>query len=238
MTRRWTASEQRWSNRRGTSVNSMQSNAADSPGTDPRTTDPDHDQKWNQLLAIMHDRGLIRFDEPRQLSSGEMSLDFIDAKRALSFGADLWLAAGIICDSVTARGIEFSAAGGLTMGADHLAHAVALYRSQVLGSPTEWFVVRKAPKGRGTNQTVEGAALSPESKVLLLDDIVTTGGSIIQAYERVTQETGATVVAAVTMVDRSGLANKFFADQGVPYLPVFTYSDLGIDPIGQGSAAL
>lgn len=199
---------------------------------DQQQDDPEGARR--RLLGVIRDRGLIRFDEPRQLSSGEMSRDFIDAKRALSRGADLWLAARVVCDSLEARGLAFDAVGGLTMGADHLAHAVSLYRSTVLDQPTEWFVVRKAPKGRGTNQTVEGAALDSSNRILLVDDIVTTGGSIIKAHRQVVDETGATIVAAVTMVDRSGLANTHFEAAGIPYLPVFTYEDLGISPVGTG----
>jgi orotate phosphoribosyltransferase len=69
--------------------------------------------------------------------------------------------------------------------------------------------------------------------VLLVDDIVTTGGSIQQAHRQV-MDTGASVVAAVTLVDRSDIAAAYFADQGVPYLPVFTYRDLGIVAVGAG----
>jgi orotate phosphoribosyltransferase len=94
--------------------------------------------------------------------------------------------------------------------------------------------VRKQPKGRGTNRVVEGATLAPGTRVLLVDDIVTTGGSIQQAHERVI-DTGAEVVAAVTLVDRSDIAAAYFERHGVPYLPVFTYHDLGIVPVGVGA---
>lgn len=186
------------------------------------------------LLEVIRSRGLLHFDEPRQLSSGEMSHDFIDAKRALANGTHLWLAASVICESLAGLGLDFDSVGGLTMGADHLAHAVSLYRSVQDNVPTEWFVVRKAPKGRGTNQTVEGAILGPDNRVLLVDDIVTTGGSIVKAHKQVRHETGAQIVAAVTMVDRSGLANEYFDAEHIPYLPVFTYLDLDIKPVGRG----
>ncbi len=199
--------------------------------TTPSTEPPnDLDGDRARLLAVVKERGLIQFDEPRQLSSGEMSRDFIDAKRALARGADLRLAAQVIVGSVAASGIEFDAVGGLTMGADHFAHGIVTY----LADDHEWFVVRKQPKGRGTNQVVEGAVLGEGTRVLLVDDIVTTGGSIQKAHEQVVA-TGATVVAAVTVVDRSDIAAAYFAEHDVPYLPVFTYRDLGIVPVGAGA---
>src|SRR5690606_1714668 len=181
------------------------------------------------LLTVVRDRGLIQFDEPRELASGELSRDFIDAKAALSRGADLALACAVIAGSVAAAGIEFDAVGGLTLGADQFSHGVAT----VLGDDRAWFVVRKQPKGRGTDQLVEGAKLSRGRRVLLVDDIVTTGGSIRTAHERVV-DTGAAVVAAVTLVDRSDIAAAYFAEQGGPYLPVCTYRDPGIAPAGAG----
>ncbi len=183
-----------------------------------------------RLLQVVRERGLIQFDEPRELASGELSRDFIDAKKALSRGVDLRLACSVIAGSVAAAGIEFDAVGGLTLGADQFSHGIAAH----LADHREWFVVRKQPKGRGTDQLVEGAVLSEGTRVLLVDDIVTTGGSIRTAHERVVA-TGATVVAAVTLVDRSDIASVFFAEQGVPYLPVFTYRDLGIVPVGAGA---
>lgn len=180
----------------------------------------------DRLLEVVRSRALRQFDEPRQLASGEMSRDFIDAKAGLSRGADLQLACAVIDAMVADAGIEWDAVGGLTMGADQFSHGIALRHHD-----REWFVVRKQPKGRGTDQLVEGAALGGASNVLLVDDIVTTGGSIQVAHQRVL-DTGASVVAAVTLVDRGDVAAAYFAEHGVPYLPVFTYRDLGIDPVG------
>lgn len=193
------------------------------PDVDPSATDQDR----AQLLEIIRTRALLQFDEPRELSSGELSRDFIDAKAGLSRGADLDLACAVIARQVAAAGIDWDAVGGLTLGADQFAHGIVTH----LRDDHEWFVVRKQPKGRGTNQLVEGAKLGPGVRVLLVDDIVTTGGSAQQAHQKVV-DTGATVVAAVTLVDRSDIAAGYFREHGVAYLPVFTYHDLGIVPVG------
>jgi orotate phosphoribosyltransferase len=195
-------------------------------------SEPATDQSTDRarLLDVVRSRALIQFDEPRELSSGELSRDFIDAKAGLSRGRDLRLACRVIADSVAGAGIEWDAVGGLTLGADQFAHGVVAE----LADDHEWFVVRKAPKGRGTNRLVEGAALGAGTRVLLVDDIVTTGGSIQQAHQHVI-DTGATVVAAVTLVDRSDIAARYFDQHGVPYLPVFTYHDLDIVPVAVGA---
>lgn len=180
------------------------------------------------LLAIVRKHGYKQLDEPVQLRSGEWSRDFIDGKQALANGEDLRLACEALLQLVRNDGIEFDAVGGLTMGADQFAHGTAI----VAGC--DWFVVRKEPKGRGTNKLVEGADLHAGVRVLLVDDVVTTGGSIKQAYNAIL-ETGARVVGAVTLVDRGEVAAGWFATVGVPYLPLLTYKDLEIDPVG-GSA--
>lgn len=71
--------------------------------------------------------------------------------------------------------------------------------------------------------------------MLLVDDVVTSGGSIIKAYDRVREDTGAVIVAAATLVDRSELARPALASRGVPYFPMATYAELGIPPVGRGS---
>ena len=178
------------------------------------------------LLAIVRERGLRHSDVPFKLASGEMSNWFLDGKRALAQGDDLVVACQAILELAAARGVEFDAVGGLTLGADQFAHGVAMVGHK------DWFVVRKAPKGRGTNQLIEGAQLTPDSRVLLVDDVVTTGGSIKQAYDDVTRESGAKVVLAVTLVDRGERAKTYFRSIGVPYEPLLTYVDLGIPEVG------
>lgn len=180
-----------------------------------------------QLLEVVRSRALRQFDEPKQLASGELSRDFIDAKAGLSRGSDLRLACHVIAEQVARAGIEWDAVGGLTLGADQFAHGIVTH----LADDHEWFVVRKAPKGRGTDQLVEGASLGPGTRVLLVDDIVTTGGSIQTAHQHVL-DTGAEVVAAVTVVDRGDVAAGYFDEHRVPYLPLFTYRDLQIQPVG------
>lgn len=189
--------------------------------------DPSLTELRNQLRQIVLREGYLRLDEPIQLRSGEWSRDFIDGKRALAHGRDLELACRALLEMLDERGIDFDAVGGLTLGADQFAHGTAIVAGR------DWFVVRKEPKGRGTNRLVEGAELHPGVRVLLVDDVVTTGGSIKQAWTAI-KETGAEVVAAVTLVDRGEVASRFFADLGVPYLPLLTYKDLEIEPVGNG----
>lgn len=194
-------------------------------GRDQPCQDEAVNEKRKALLDIVVAGGLTHFDEPVELASGELSRDFIDAKHALARGSDLRLACEVIADIAAEAGVSFDAVGGLTLGADQFAHGVAM----VTGA--RWFVIRKQPKGRGTDKWVEGAALGPGVRVLLVDDVITTGGSIRLACERVRAE-GAEVVLATTLVDRGDIAARYFDEAGVVYRPVFTYHDLAIVPVG------
>jgi orotate phosphoribosyltransferase len=192
-----------------------------SPGDGPTGDELD---AWRaQLVAIVREKGYERRDEPFELASGKLSHDFVDGKQALGAGADLALACRYIAGRAAQDGVEFDAAGGLTMGADQFAHGIAI----VAGC--DWFVVRKERKGRGTGKLVEGAPIAGR-RVLACEDAVSTGGSILQAIDAA-REAGATVVGAVTLVDRGDAFATTMADRGLWYLPVMTYRDLGIEPI-------
>jgi orotate phosphoribosyltransferase len=178
-------------------------------------------------LEIVRTKAVRRFDEPVQLASGAFSDVFVDIKRGLARGADLRVVCEAMVEMVTGAGVDFDAAGGLTLGADQFAHGIAIVADR------QWFVIRKQAKGRGTNQLVEGAELGPGVRVLLVEDAVTTGGSIRQAYEQVVEQ-GAEVVFALTTIDRGDTCAPFFAGQGVAYEPLFTSADLGLDPVSAG----
>jgi orotate phosphoribosyltransferase len=173
-------------------------------------------------------KGYEHRDPPFQLSSGEWSHDYIDGKRAMAGGDDLRVVAEAIMAVASKRGVSFEAVGGLTMGADPMAHSIAILSNQA------WFSVRKEPKQHGKQRLIEGSKISHGMHVLLVDDVVTTGSSILRALDAVEGE-GGQVVLAVSVVDRGESAGRELKARGVAYAPLLTYEDLGIDPIGRGS---
>ena len=180
------------------------------------------------LVAIVKEHGLEHRAEPFTLTSGEISHDYMDGKKALARGDHLKAACMAIVALAEDEGTEFDAVGGMTLGADSFSHGIAV----LTGKP--WFVVRKQTKEHGTTRRIEGASLGAGTKVLLIDDVATTGGSILAALEAV-QQVGATVSLAVTLVDRGEQTAPKFADLGVRYRPLLTYRDLGIAPVGRAA---
>lgn len=177
------------------------------------------------LVEVILRGGYMRLEEPVRLSSGATSLDYVDGKRAFARGPDLRAAGEAMAALAAEEGWEFDAVGGLTLGADHFSHAIALVADR------SWFVVRKQEKGHGTRSRIEGTRLGAGVRAMLVDDVVTTGGSILAAHDSV-RATGAEVVGVTTMVDRGTATADAFADRGVPYRAVLTFADLGIDPVG------
>lgn len=179
----------------------------------------------SMIVALVR-HGYERREQPFKLASGQLSHDYIDGKYAIANGGDLILVSRAIGQLVYDMGVAFTAVGGLTMGADALAHGVAIVNECM------WFSVRKEPKGRGRQQWIEGGRLSPADRVLLVEDVTTTGGSMLKAYQQILA-TGAQVVAVVALVDRGEATRRLFEAQGVPYGALVTYHDLGIEPVGE-----
>lgn len=184
-----------------------------------------NDETKQRVVELIREKGYERRDDAFRLTSGEMSHDYVDGKRAIADGPDLRLVAQAMLDLCEANGVEFDAAGGLTLGADPIAHAIAIVGEK------KWFTVRKETKGHGTKNRVEGARLGKGDRVLLVDDVVTTGGSIVQALQPIA-ETGAEIVFATAIMDRGKSASDRLGEHGIKFVPVCTYEDLGIDPVG------
>jgi orotate phosphoribosyltransferase len=173
------------------------------------------------LVALVRNGGYERRAEPFQLSSGGWSHDYIDGKHAISSGAALRQASQAVIDAVDE---DFDAVGGPTMGADALAHGVSLL------SGAGWFSVRKEPKGHGRESWIEGSRLRPGDRALVVEDVVSTGASLLRAVERI-RDVGVRVVAATALLDRSPQVAERFEDAGIRWVPLLTWTDLGIEPI-------
>jgi orotate phosphoribosyltransferase len=154
------------------------------------------------------------------LTSGQVAGYYVDAKRAVlrpvGFAA--------MAELVAARATEWgaTAVGGLTMGAD--APACAALAG---GADVKAFFVRKETKAHGLQRRVEGPPLEPEDRCLIVEDVVTTGGSTLQAIEAV-RDAGHQIAGVVAILDRlAGGAERIREAAGdVPYEPLATIDDI------------
>lgn len=179
---------------------------------------------WQAAFDLIMARGYEHREEPFRLASGQLSHDYVDGKNAIDTGARLTVVSKAVADLAVLHGIEYDAVGGLTMGADPLAHGIAMVADKA------WFSVRKEQKSRGREQWVEGHRLTPGTKVLLVDDVISTGGSTEIAFDRVTA-LGAIVTGVIPMVDRGDVAAGRFAKRNTPFVALVTYRDMGIAPV-------
>ena len=157
------------------------------------------------------------------LASGAKSDYYIDA-RATTMSAEGQRLVGLVAGrAIRDGGLEPSHVGGLTMGADPVAYAIA-HRSALEGRPIDAFSVRKRAKEHGTGQRVEGG-LPKRARCLIVEDTMTTGRSSLEAVEAV-REHGAEVVGVLALVNRSREAAALYQRERIPLLWVFTGEEL------------
>jgi orotate phosphoribosyltransferase len=187
------------------------------------------DSHESRLLELLVQRSyLYRPEQPFVLASGKTSPVYIDCRLTTTSAEALPLIGRAFCRRLaTARG-PIVAVGGLTLGADPIAAATAYY-STAAGPAVSWFSIRKEAKQHGTTRWIEGA-VETGSRVAVVDDVVTTGGSTITAIERC-RSFGLTIAAAIVLVDRSdgdGRAQieAALAPDGGTFQSVFTRDDL------------
>ncbi|MCA9093051.1 MAG: orotate phosphoribosyltransferase [Planctomycetaceae bacterium] len=175
------------------------------------------------LIALFRERAL-KFGE-FTLASGKKASYYLDGKQITLHSEGLRLVSEGLLELL--KDIECDGFGGMSIGADPIVGGV-LTVAAMQGRKLDGFMVRKEAKGHGTGRFIEGP-VQPGMKVVVVDDVVTTGGSSIQAIERV-EEFGCKVVGVVAIIDRmeGGAAN--FAARGLSMKSLLTIEDFGIKP--------
>ncbi len=159
-----------------------------------------------------------------KLTSGRISDFYIDCKQTTLSAEGAYLCGRLFFEMIR-KTPNISAVGGMTLGADPLVTAVSVV-SYLEKAPIPAFIIRKEPKGHGTGSWIEGKANIPEgSRVALVEDVVTTGGTLVTAIERTRQE-GFEVGAVLTLVDRQEGGAETLKSEGFDLLAIFTRSEL------------
>lgn len=175
-----------------------------------------------RLLELFRTRAMAFGDFT--LASGKKSTYYINSKKVLFHSEAVHLLGEAIYRLT--QDLNVQAIGGLEVGAIPMATtAVLAYHAH--GKEMEGFFVRKQAKGHGSQERIEGV-LPPKARVAVVDDVLTTGGSVIQAIEEV-EKAGATVAGVVCIVDRLEGAREVLAAR-YEYRPIFTITDFGITP--------
>ena len=152
------------------------------------------------------------------LASGRASQWYLDARQVTYRGDCLETVGRAVLEAV--EDLAFDAVGGLTLGADPVALAVAAC------SGKRAFAVRKEAKGHGVRSGRMAGPIREGDRVLVVDDAVTTGGSTLSALDAIV-EFGGVVVGAACLLDRGGELGAALEERGIPFFPVLGAPDLG-----------
>lgn len=156
------------------------------------------------------------------LASGRESDFYVDGKQTTLNAEGAWLVANLMLDALPP---DVVGVGGLVVGADPIAGAIAAL-SFHRGRPVHGFLVRKEAKGHGTARFVEGRASLPDgSRVCVVEDTVTTGGSLLKAVERCRAE-GLVVVQTLAIVDREEGGADVIRAAGLPFAALVRRAEL------------
>ncbi len=158
------------------------------------------------------------------LASGRESDFYFDGKQTTLHAEGGLLVGKLFYEAIQdVEGVQ--GVGGITLGADPIATATSI-AAYLDGRPMHAFIIRKEPKGHGTGQWLEGRKnLPPGSKVVIVEDVVTTGGSSMKAVRRAEEE-GLIVLGIVSLVDREEGGRENIEAEGVWLRSIFTRSQL------------
>jgi orotate phosphoribosyltransferase len=165
-----------------------------------------------------------------KLSSGGVSDYYVDCRTTTLDARGAQLTGEVFLDEIRTRGWRPQAIGGLTMGADPIVVAVAMTSGEIDG-----FLVRKDEKWHGTGQRIEGFR-EKSARVVIVDDVCTTGSSTIQAIE-VGREFGFEVVGVMCLVEREEAGGRPSVEKAcspAPFVSIFTASDVRREHLALG----
>jgi len=158
------------------------------------------------------------------LTSGKESSYYFDGKQVTLHPEGAYLLAKIIIEKI--RGDNIQAVGGPTIGADPIVGALAAV-AYLEGLTIKLFIVRKAVKEHGMKKLIEGPALSPGERVAIVEDVMTTGSSLLKAVDAV-RKAGGVAVKVIPLVDRLEGGTEKIQSLGIAVDPVFTIRDFGL----------
>lgn len=159
------------------------------------------------------------------LTSGKTSDFYIDGKQTTLLAEGAYLCGKLLFELIKQAESPITGVGGMTLGADPLVTAVAIV-SHLEKNPIPAFIVRKEAKGHGTGNYIEGKNnLQPGAHVALVEDVVTTGGTLLKVIERVENE-GFKVGMVATIIDREEGGAETLAEAGYPLHSIFTRQQL------------
>jgi orotate phosphoribosyltransferase len=171
-----------------------------------------------RLIAELREHALVIGEVT--LTSGQTAAYYVDAKRATLLPAGFRAMGELV--AAEAERVGATAVGGTTMGADPIACSAL-----AAGAPLKAFFVRKDKKEHGLQRWIEGPPLQPHERCLVVEDVVTTGGSTVHAIERVREE-GFDVAGVLSVLDRlaGGAEAIQAASNGAPYTALTTIDDV------------
>ncbi|MFO1462196.1 MAG: orotate phosphoribosyltransferase [bacterium] len=160
-----------------------------------------------------------------RLASGRMSDFYFDGKQTTLHPEGAALVGQLMGDLLNLHFPEAQAVGGPTLGADPITTAIGV-TSFLRGFPMPGFIVRKEPKGHGTMSWIEGSAhLKPGMRVVLVEDVITTGGSILKAC-RAVREAGLVPLGVAVIVDREEGGREGLEQEGLKVVSIFKKTEL------------
>jgi len=175
-----------------------------------------------RLIELIIEKAFKYSKEPVfKLVSGRMSNYYFNCKTVTLHPEGMYLIGNLIFDLI--EGMDVKGVGGLTLGADPIAYAVA-YTSFLKEKPIEAFVVRKTPKSYGTMQWIEGN-VNRGDRVVIVDDVITTGRSTIEAVNRAKEE-GLHIAKVVALIDRQEGGREAVAELGFKLDSIITREEV------------